>query len=129
MAQPLGLRRPQRRPVLIVVPAAGCECRVLADLEGVDRMNLPQRDSGRISGVRVALVIAGQVRGVEKKVACPRRGAVVWDHLSTMPVQEGVVWVPDQRGDVLVCSGERKTVLYVLGQCITGQHHLANLIF
>jgi hypothetical protein len=36
----------QRPPILTVVPSACCKRRVLADLKGADRMNLPQRDAG-----------------------------------------------------------------------------------
>jgi len=58
----------QGRLVLVVVSSAcGGERRVLADLKGVDRMNLPQRDAGWVS-YGVALLIAGQVRGIKEEV-------------------------------------------------------------
>lgn len=43
---------------------------MLADLKGVDRMNLPQRDAGGISSYGVALLITGQVRGIKEEVPC-----------------------------------------------------------
>jgi hypothetical protein len=63
-----------RRPILVVVSSACGERRVLANLEGVDRMNLPQRDAGWISLYGVALLIAGQVRGVKEEVPCHTNG-------------------------------------------------------
>src|SRR5574337_1125093 len=48
------LGRAQGDPVLVVVPSAARQRRVLADFEGIDRVNLPQRDAGGVSSHGVA---------------------------------------------------------------------------